>query len=65
MEYVIGSRIGQFNARVKRAQIENYLSYCINICNLRRSELAIRPKVSKLLFEKTDCILSVCMIISL
>ena len=41
-ERVIRSRTSQFNARVKRAQIENYLSYCINACDLCRSERAIR-----------------------
>ena len=42
-ERVIRSRIGRFNACVKGAQIENSLSYCINACNLRRSERAINP----------------------
>ena len=32
------SRIGQFNARLKRAQLENSQSYCV----LRRSERAFR-----------------------
>ena len=41
MDRVKCSRIGQFNARVKRAQIENSPSYCINACDLRRSERAI------------------------
>ena len=41
MEHIIRSRIGRFNAHVKCAQIENALSYCINACNLRRSERAI------------------------
>ena len=40
-EHVIHSKIGRFNAGVKRAQIENSLSYCINACDLRRSEGAI------------------------
>ena len=40
MDCVKCSRIGQFNACIKRAQIENYLSYCINACDLRRSERA-------------------------
>ena len=42
MERVICSRIGQFNARVKHAQKENSLSYCVNACNLCKSEQAIR-----------------------
>ena len=41
-DHVKRSRIGQFNASVKRAQIENSLSYCINACDLHRSERAIR-----------------------
>ena len=31
------SRIGQFNACIKHAQIENSLYYCVNACDLRRS----------------------------
>ena len=38
-ERVIRSRIGQFNACIKHAQIENSISYCVNACNLCRSEL--------------------------
>ena len=38
------SRIGRLNARVKRAQIENSLSYCVNACDLRKSERAISFK---------------------
>ena len=37
MERVIRSRIGQFNACIKHAQIENSLYYCVNACDLRRS----------------------------
>ena len=40
-ERVIHSRIGQFNACVKRAQIDNSRSYCANACDLRRSKRAI------------------------
>ena len=40
-ECLIRSRIVQFNARVKHTQIENSLSYCVNACDLRRSEQAI------------------------
>ena len=40
MDRVKRSRIGQFNAHIKCAQIENSLSYCVNACNLSRSELA-------------------------
>ena len=43
-ECVIRCRIGQFNARVKRAQIDNSLSYCVNTCELCRSERAITLK---------------------
>ena len=39
-ERIIHSRIGRFKARVKCAQIENSLSYCVNACHLRRSERA-------------------------
>ena len=46
MERIIRSRIGQFNACVKCAQIENSISYCVNACNLRRSEQAIKLKSS-------------------
>ena len=39
------SRVGQFNAHVKCAQIENSLSYCVLRSELRRSERAFsRPK---------------------
>ena len=41
-ERVVRRRIGQFKARVKCAQIENSLSYCINACDLRWSEQGIR-----------------------
>ena len=52
MDRVKRSRIGQFNAHVKCAQIENSRSYCINACNLSRSELAFsyvtnRSKISQ------------------
>ena len=39
-ERVICSRIGQLNTCLKHAQIENSLSYCVNACDLRRSERA-------------------------
>ena len=35
------SRVGQFNAGVKLAQIQNSLSYCILHIELRRSERAL------------------------
>ena len=41
-ECVKRSRIGQFYARVKRGQLENSLSYCINACVLHTSERALR-----------------------
>ena len=33
--------MANFYARVKRGQLENSLSYCINACVLRRSERAL------------------------
>ena len=43
MEHVIHSRIGRFNAHIKRGQLGNSLSYCVLRSELRRSEGAIRP----------------------
>ena len=52
-ERVIRSRIGRFNTRLKCAQIKNSLSYCVNACNLRRSERAIKPTTRKHIDKQT------------
>ena len=43
------SRVGQFNEHVTCAQIENYLSYCVNACDLRRSEQAFKKNKVKIM----------------
>ena len=53
MDRVKRSRIGQFNAHVKCAQIENSPSYCVNACDLQRSERALMKVVLALAISKT------------
>ena len=38
--------IGRFNARIKRGQLENSLSYCVLRSELRRSERALRVSLT-------------------
>ena len=38
--------MANFYARVKRSQLENSLSYCVNACVLRRSERALRSEMN-------------------